>query len=182
MPTFPKSITIHEEGPREGFQIEPGPIPTARKIEFIEALAETGLKHIQVTSFVNPKKRARHGRRRGRGARLPAEARRRLHRRCGSTKKGSSARGRRGKLTLEGKISIYASEKFSMRNNNRTTAQEFEYARRVLDELQGARHPGRARIGRERVRLQLPGRHSGLDRSSTFFAGSSRSPTRTRSS
>jgi hydroxymethylglutaryl-CoA lyase len=38
-----------------------------------------------------------------------------------------------GKLTLEGKISIYASEKFSMRNNNRTTAQEFEYARRVLE-------------------------------------------------
>ncbi|MGH8639565.1 MAG: hydroxymethylglutaryl-CoA lyase, partial [Burkholderiales bacterium] len=30
-------------------------------------------------------------------------------------------------------ISIYASEKFSMKNNNRTSAQEFEYARRVLD-------------------------------------------------
>ena len=39
-----------------------------------------------------------------------------------------------GKLTLEGKISIYASEKFSMRNNNRNTAQEFEYAHRVLDQ------------------------------------------------
>ncbi|MGZ8197223.1 MAG: hydroxymethylglutaryl-CoA lyase, partial [Burkholderiales bacterium] len=38
-----------------------------------------------------------------------------------------------GKLTLEGKISIYASEKFSIKNNNRTSAQEFEYARRVLD-------------------------------------------------
>jgi hydroxymethylglutaryl-CoA lyase len=38
-----------------------------------------------------------------------------------------------GKLTLEGKISIYASEKFSTRNNNRTTAQEFEYSRRVLE-------------------------------------------------
>ena len=62
-----------------------------------------------------------------------------------------------GKLTLEGKISIYASEKFSKRNNNRTTAQEFEYARRVVDRVQGAGHSRRARIGRERVRLQLPG-------------------------
>ena len=37
------------------------------------------------------------------------------------------------KLTLEGKISIYASEKFSMKNNNRTSAQEFEVSPRVLD-------------------------------------------------
>lgn len=56
MTDFPKSITLHEEGPREGFQIERGAIPTARKIELIEALSETGLTHMQVVSFVNPKK------------------------------------------------------------------------------------------------------------------------------
>src|ERR1044071_4414252 len=56
MSDLPRSITINEEGPREGFQIEKGPIPTARKIELIEALGETGLKHIQVVSFVNPKR------------------------------------------------------------------------------------------------------------------------------
>ncbi len=55
MSDLPKSVEIHEEGPREGFQIEPGPIPTADKIRLIEGLAETGLKHIQVCSFVNPK-------------------------------------------------------------------------------------------------------------------------------
>ena len=43
MSDLPKTISIHEEGPREGFQMEAGPIPTARKIEFIEALAEAGL-------------------------------------------------------------------------------------------------------------------------------------------
>lgn len=53
MTDLPKHVEIHEEGPREGFQIEPGPIPTADKIALIEALAETGLHHIQVCSFVN---------------------------------------------------------------------------------------------------------------------------------
>jgi hypothetical protein len=48
-------LDIHEEGPREGFQIEPGPISTADKIKLIEALAETGLHHIQSASFVSPR-------------------------------------------------------------------------------------------------------------------------------
>ncbi|MGI9411833.1 MAG: hydroxymethylglutaryl-CoA lyase [Hyphomicrobiaceae bacterium] len=55
MTDLPTSIEVHEEGPREGFQIEPGPIATADKIRLIDALSETGLKHIQVCSFVNPK-------------------------------------------------------------------------------------------------------------------------------
>ncbi len=55
MPNFRTRIEIKEEGPREGFQIEKNPIPTARKIEFINALSQTGLKTIQIVSFVNPK-------------------------------------------------------------------------------------------------------------------------------
>jgi isopropylmalate/homocitrate/citramalate synthase len=55
MSDLPKHVEIHEEGPREGFQIEPGPISTENKIRLIEALAETGLEHIQVCSFVNPR-------------------------------------------------------------------------------------------------------------------------------
>ncbi len=53
MTDLPSRVEIHEEGPREGFQIEPGPIPTADKIRLIEALAQTGLHHIQACSFVN---------------------------------------------------------------------------------------------------------------------------------
>src|SRR6185503_19377351 len=53
MTDLPKHVEIHEEGPREGFQIEPGPISTQDKIRLIEALAETGLHHIQACSFVN---------------------------------------------------------------------------------------------------------------------------------
>ena len=55
MSDLPSSIEIHEEGPREGFQIEPGPIATEDKIRLIDALSETGLNHIQVCSFVNPR-------------------------------------------------------------------------------------------------------------------------------
>jgi isopropylmalate/homocitrate/citramalate synthase len=55
MSDLPRHVDIHEEGPREGFQIEPGPISTADKIRVIEALAETGLHHIQACSFVNPR-------------------------------------------------------------------------------------------------------------------------------
>ena len=56
MSDLPKSIEIHEEGPREGFQIEPGPISTADKIAFINVLSQTGLQEIQIASFVNPKR------------------------------------------------------------------------------------------------------------------------------
>tara|TARA_Y100001934_G_scaffold173666_1_gene205974 strand:- start:1723 stop:2688 length:966 start_codon:yes stop_codon:yes gene_type:complete len=56
MSDLPKKVDIQEEGPREGFQIEPGPISTERKIELIDALSATGLKKIQVASFVNPKR------------------------------------------------------------------------------------------------------------------------------
>jgi len=56
MAELPTSVEIREEGPREGFQIEKGDIPTARKIEFIDALSKTGLKQIQIVSFVDPRR------------------------------------------------------------------------------------------------------------------------------
>src|SRR5690606_34271430 len=55
MSDMPKKVGLHEQGPREGFQIEPGPISSADKIALIDALSETGLRHIQVCSFVNPR-------------------------------------------------------------------------------------------------------------------------------
>jgi hydroxymethylglutaryl-CoA lyase len=55
MTDLPSRVLIQEEGPREGFQFEPAQIPTARKIELIDRLSDTGLHHIQIVSFVNPK-------------------------------------------------------------------------------------------------------------------------------
>lgn len=52
----PNAVEICEKGPREGIQIEPGPISTERKIALIDALSETGLKQIQIVSFVDPRR------------------------------------------------------------------------------------------------------------------------------
>jgi hydroxymethylglutaryl-CoA lyase len=49
---LPQAVSIREVGPRDGFQNEPEVIPTERKIELIDALARTGLRRLEVTSFV----------------------------------------------------------------------------------------------------------------------------------
>src|SRR5512142_2676716 len=51
-----RSIELLEVGPRDGLQMEPEVVPTAVKADLIERLLRAGLKRIEVTSFVNPKK------------------------------------------------------------------------------------------------------------------------------
>jgi hydroxymethylglutaryl-CoA lyase len=46
------AVSIREVGPRDGFQNEPEIIPTDAKVELIDALARTGLRRVEVTSFV----------------------------------------------------------------------------------------------------------------------------------
>ncbi len=48
-------ITLIEVGPRDGLQNEPTFVPTPTKINFINQLSQSGLTHIEVTSFVSPK-------------------------------------------------------------------------------------------------------------------------------
>ena len=48
-------VTLHEMGPRDGLQNEPRIIPTAAKVALIDLLATSGLKHIEIGSFVSPK-------------------------------------------------------------------------------------------------------------------------------
>jgi hydroxymethylglutaryl-CoA lyase len=45
-------VKVREVGPRDGFQNEPEVIPTADKVRLVEMLARTGLKRLEVTSFV----------------------------------------------------------------------------------------------------------------------------------
>ena len=54
MSGMPASVRIREVGPRDGFQHEPEVIPTADKLRLIELLARTGLRRIELTSFVRP--------------------------------------------------------------------------------------------------------------------------------
>ncbi|HEU0251318.1 MAG TPA: hydroxymethylglutaryl-CoA lyase [Solirubrobacteraceae bacterium] len=54
MADLPRSVQVREVGPRDGFQNEPEVIPTERKVELIDMLVRTGLRRLEVTSFVRP--------------------------------------------------------------------------------------------------------------------------------
>ena len=126
MADLPRSVRITEEGPREGFQIEKGPIATERKVALIDALSETGLQRIQVASFVSPKH-------------VPGMADADAIARQIAIKPGveytalwfndqglERARAS-GRLTLEGKVRVYPSDAFMKRNINRTPEQHLAH-------------------------------------------------------
>lgn len=52
---FPPSIQISEVGPRDGLQSLSATMPTAAKCAWIDALYASGLREIEVGSFVSPK-------------------------------------------------------------------------------------------------------------------------------
>jgi len=52
---LPGSVTVVEVGPRDGLQNETEFVPTDQKIALIERLSRTGLRRIEITSFVHPK-------------------------------------------------------------------------------------------------------------------------------
>ncbi|NYT22531.1 hydroxymethylglutaryl-CoA lyase [Alcaligenaceae bacterium] len=131
MSDLPRKVHIREEGPREGFQIEKGPIATHRKIELIDALSETGITHIQITSFVD-------------GRRVPGMADAEavvagIRTRPGVhyealwlNEKGLERAITAGRLHLEGNISMCASETFLRVNYNRSFESNISYAHQVL--------------------------------------------------
>lgn len=51
---YPSSVSIREVGPRDGLQNE-SPVPTAAKIQLLDALGRTGVGRIEAVSFVHPK-------------------------------------------------------------------------------------------------------------------------------
>ena len=125
MANFPKSITIKEEGPREGFQIEKEIIPTERKIEFVDALSKTGLKTIQIVSFVNPKLVPNMADAEDVVAGMnvePGVAYTGLYLNDQGLERALATK----RLSFEGSISFCASEAFSVRNTNTTFAQALE--------------------------------------------------------
>ena len=123
MANFPKKVVIKEEGPREGFQIEKNPIPTARKIEFIDALSKTGLRTIQIVSFVNPKLVPNMADAEDVVAGIalePGVAYTGLF----LNDKGFERALATQRLSVKGSISLCASESFLKRNQNRTFAEQ----------------------------------------------------------
>src|SRR3954452_11113482 len=47
-----EAVKVREVGPRDGFQNEPEVIATADKVRLVDMLARTGLRRLEVTSFV----------------------------------------------------------------------------------------------------------------------------------
>ncbi len=127
---MPRAIEIHEEGPREGFQIEPGPISTADKIRLIEALTQTGLRGIQICSFVNPKVVpgwADADEVAGGFKPLPGVHYTAL---WFNDKGLERALALRARLTLEGSISLTASDAFTRKNLHRSHQENLEAMRK----------------------------------------------------
>ena len=131
MADLPASVTLHEEGPREGFQIESSDIPTARKVAFIEALAETGVRQIDCVSFVNPQRVP--------GMADAAEVAAQIRKRPGVRYTGlwlntrGLMRALDTSLDIVGAIRLTASETFCVRNTGMDIAQTVAEQRRWLD-------------------------------------------------
>jgi hydroxymethylglutaryl-CoA lyase len=53
--SLPSVVEMVEVGPRDGFQIVQEFIPTEKKIELVNALFASGIRRMEVTSFVHPK-------------------------------------------------------------------------------------------------------------------------------
>jgi hydroxymethylglutaryl-CoA lyase len=140
MSDLPAKVHITEEGPREGFQIEKGPIATARKIELIDALAQTGLDRIQIVSFVNPKN-------------VPGMADADdvvtginpkpdvAYTALWLNDKGFERALRHDRLTNTGTIQLAASEKFSKRNQNRDASQQLAAQHTIVEMYKAAKIP-----------------------------------------
>jgi hydroxymethylglutaryl-CoA lyase len=137
MTDLPAAVRITEEGPREGFQIEKGPIPTARKIALIDALSRTGLDHIQIVSFVNP-------------LAVPGMADADAvvdgispqpgvaYTALWLNEKGFARALKHDQLTNTGTIQLSASEKFSKRNQNRDAAQQLAGQHAIVEMYKAA--------------------------------------------
>jgi hydroxymethylglutaryl-CoA lyase len=130
MSDMPHTVEIAEEGPREGFQIEKGKISSTDKIALIDALSLTGVRRIQVASFVNPKlvpswadaETVVAGFRPSPGVAYYA-----LWFNEAGLKRALAFRD---KLDIEGSISLSASDAFSRKNLNRDRNGQIEAMRR----------------------------------------------------
>ena len=132
---LPKSITIHELGPREGMQIEKEPIATSEKIRLIDMLSECHFHEIEVTSFVSPKwvpqmadaEDVVNGFKRHEGTRYTCVY---------LNTQGLQRAVMTKKLDVEGSLSVTASEAFSLKNTNRTIDQTFEETEKRIESFQ----------------------------------------------
>ena len=137
--TLPQHVQLYEVGPREGFQSETSTILTEDKIAFINALSQTGLKHIEATSFVSPK-----------WVPQMADAEKvlaNIERVSGVTYRAAYLnlkgleRALSNNVTLDGSLVLSASDAFSKRNMNKTISEKLAELPEWIEAYQAAGIP-----------------------------------------
>ena len=119
MSDLPKFVHIQEVGPRDGLQIEPKFVETADKIRMIEALADAGCGEIEAGSFVNPRAVPQMAD----GDAVFAGIRKKegvAYRALWLNAKGLERAIANGRVDVNGKLTLTASETFVRRNTNRS--------------------------------------------------------------
>lgn len=117
--SLPKQVLVREVGPREGLQTTAKIVPTAQKLELIQALLRTGVKEIEVTSFVRPDRVPQMADAEDLACLLPSEETGRL-RALYLNEKGFLRARDTGAFNNHGWIYTSASATFLKKNNNCT--------------------------------------------------------------
>lgn len=130
MSDLPRHLTLCEEGPREGFQIEPGPISSDDKIALINALSRTGVPEIQVCSFVSPRLVPGWADADAVVSQMEPDPSVKCIALWFNQKGLDRAMQHRDQLTLEGSIHLAASEAFCISNLNRDRLRNLEAMRK----------------------------------------------------
>jgi hydroxymethylglutaryl-CoA lyase len=131
---LPTVVEVVEVGPREGFQYEgiaePHRISTESKQRLIEQLAKTGLRRIQVTSFVHPRQVPQMADAEQLCALLtPVEG---VEYSAVYLNDVGLERARKApNITVTGKLTLTASAEFARRNQHRTLAEDHAMQERM---------------------------------------------------
>ena len=128
---LPATVRIRDVGPSDGLQNE-APVPTEAKIRLIDALSQTGLRRIEVVSFVHPRAipqmadadRVWAGITRAPGVRYSALV---------PNLRGAHRALRAGFTEVE--VVVSASDTHNRKNVNRTTAESLDDIAVIIDEL-----------------------------------------------
>ena len=140
---LPPEVTIYEVGPRDGLQNEARNVPTVDKIRFIDALVASGIKAIEITSFVSPKwiPQLADAAEVARGVQRP-----------GGVRMSALVPNRRGLDTAlasgmkEIAVFLSASETHNKKNINKTIAETFDAFKEVIPPAIAANVPVRAYV------------------------------------
>ncbi len=116
-----RKVELIEVGPRDGLQIEPVILAVEQRVALIEMLAGTGLREIEVGSFVNPKAVPQMA-----GTdQVFAQLQKREGVRYTAiwlNERGLDRALSNGRVDVDGKLTLTASEPFVQRNTNRSIA------------------------------------------------------------